>query len=90
MSAWLANVAVALGILLAGIAMVLLLIGLIAYGRLRSGKLLWVSIAFAGFVAQGVLFTLDAYARRAQPEVPALPLVSLAIVLALYFAVLKR
>lgn len=91
-----ANAAVAAGILLAGIAFLLFVTGLVAWRRVGHGRLLWVALAFLGLCAQGVLLAWDAYQRRAeiatQPPVQALlsPLLGLAIVLCLYLAVLKR
>lgn len=90
MSALLANLALAAGILLIGVSALLMVIGLVAYYRLKAGKLLLVAVAFAGFLAQGILYTIEAYRDRADASVPALPLLSLGIVLVLYVAVLKR
>ena len=91
-----ANAAVAAGILLAGISLLLFTVGLIAFARLRHGRLLWVSFAFLGLCAQGVLLTLESYADRATIATQApgqallFPMLGLAIVLCLYLAVLKR
>lgn len=90
MSALLANLAIAFGILLIGVSALLLVVGLVAYYRIKAGKLLLVALAFAGFLVQGILFTLEAYRDRGQADVPALPILSLGIVLVLYLAVLKR
>ncbi len=90
-----ANLAVAVGVLLTGLSLLLLVVGLASYARVRNGKLLWVSLAFLGFAGQGLFFTLDAYARRGElaeslDAMPVLAAVNLAIVAALYLAVLKR
>lgn len=95
MGALQANVAVAVSVTLTGLSVLLLVIGLASYQRVRNAKLLWVSLAFVGFAAKGLYFTLDAYRRRGElaAELDAMPLlaaVDLAIVAALYLAVLKR
>lgn len=94
MGALAANLAVAAGILLAGISLTLFIVGLVAYFRVKHPRLLWVSIAFLGFLAQGVYVAVDAYQRRGElsqswDALPALGLVNLGIVLALYVAVLR-
>lgn len=90
-----ANLAVAVGVLLTGLSLLLLVVGSVSYWRVRNAKLLWVSLAFLGFAGQGLFFTLDAYARRGElarslDAMPALAAVNLGIVVALYLAVLKR
>lgn len=91
-----ANAAVAAGILLAGIALLLCVTGLVAWRRVGHARLLWVALAFLGLCAQGALLAWNAYAHRAdvatQPAVQVLlfPLLGLAVVLCLYLAVLKR
>lgn len=96
MADWAADLAVAAGILLAGIAILLAVLGLVSWRRLRAGRLLWVSAAFAGFAAEGAYLAWLAYERRADVaagtagEFPTLALANLGIVLCLYFAVLKR
>jgi hypothetical protein len=96
MGVWTANLAVASGILLAGIAFLLFVTGLVAWRRVGHARLLWVALAFLGLCAQGALLAWSAYQKRAdiatQPPGQALlsPLLGLAIVLCLYFAVLKR
>ncbi len=95
MGALQANLAVAVGVLLTGLSALLLAVGLVSYSRVRNLKLLWVSAAFLGFAGQGVFFARDAYLRRGElaeslDAIPALAAVNLAIVVALYFAVLKR
>lgn len=95
MGALQANVAVAVSVALTGLSVLLLVIGLASYQRVRNAKLLWVSLAFVGFAAKGLYFTLDAYRRRGElaAELDVMPLlaaVDLAIVAALYLAVLKR
>ncbi len=95
MGALQANAAVAVGVLLTGLSLLLLVVGLTSYLRVRNTKLLWVSAAFLGFAGQGLYFVQDAYARRGElalslDAMPALAAVNLAIVVALYLAVLKR
>jgi hypothetical protein len=96
MGALAANAAVAAGLLLAGIAFLLFVTGLVAWRRLRHGRLLWIALAFLALCAQGVALTVTAYQRRAeiagQPPGEALlfPLLGLLVVLCLYLAVLKR
>lgn len=91
-----ANAAVAAGILLAGIAFLLCVTGLVAWRRVGHGRLLWVALAFLGLCAQGVLLAVQSYRDRAAiaaaPPGEALlfPLLGLAVVLCLYLAVLKR
>ncbi|HUR61179.1 MAG TPA: hypothetical protein VM286_02285 [Candidatus Thermoplasmatota archaeon] len=91
-----ANAAVAAGILLAGIAFLLFVVGAIAYRRVRHARLLWVALAFLALCAQGVLLALEAYARRADVaagspvEALLFPALGLAAALCLYLAVLKR
>lgn len=96
MSAAWANVAVAAGILLSGISLLLCGLGLTSYARIRNGKLLMVGLAFGAFAAQGAYLAWLAYQRRADVaagtagEFPVLTLTSLGIVVLLYMAVLKR
>ncbi len=94
MGAALANLAVGAAILLTGVSAALLVIGLVAYGRTRHLRMLWVSLAFALFVAQGALLGWDAFQRRDEiaggSAFPGLVFVNLGIVIALYLAVLKR
>jgi len=95
MGALQANVAVAVGVALTGLSLLLLVIGLASYQRVRNARLLWVSAAFVGFAAKGLYFTADAYRRRGElaaglDAMTALAAVDLAIVVALYLAVLKR
>ncbi len=90
MSAALANLSIAAAVLLAGIGTMLMLVGWIAYARIRHGRMLWVSVAFGLLAAQGVVAALDAYAARDDPVFPGTTLLSLGVALALYFAVLKR
>lgn len=91
-----ANVAVAAGILLAGLSALLCVLGLLSYARLRHARLLWIALAFAAFAAQGAYLAWLAYERRADVaaqaagEFPILTLGSLVIVVLLYLAVLKR
>jgi hypothetical protein len=92
---WVANLAVGAAVLLGGIATILFVVGLLAYARLRNGKLLWVSIAFLFLAVQGIVLTALAYRDRGaiaggDSSFTGLALVGLGIVLALYFAVLKR
>ncbi|MES2154323.1 MAG: hypothetical protein V4510_04230 [bacterium] len=96
MSGTWANVAVAAAILLAGLSTLLMVLGLVAFARVRSSKLLMIALAFAAFAAQGVYLAWLAYERRADVasgsagEFPVLAVSSLAIVVLLYMAVLKR
>lgn len=91
-----ANLAVGAGILLAGVAVILMLLGLISYSRLRHARLLWVAVAFLGFALEGAYLAWMAYDRRLDVaagtagEFPILAFGNLAIVIALYLAVLKR
>lgn len=96
MSEWMANVAVGASVLLAGLGLLLAAVAWISFARLRSGRLAWVGLAFLGLAGQGIYLTLLSYERRADVaagtagEFPILAVTNLAIVLALYFAVLKR
>ncbi len=85
-----ANVAVGAAVLLAGLSLLLAVVGLIAYRRVRHGRLLWIAVAFAGFFAQGVLLTIQAFEERGETGWPTMTLLNLAIVGALYVAVLRR
>lgn len=91
-----ANVAIAAAILLAGLSLTLFILGAVAATRLRNPKLWFITLAFAGFAAQGVYLALLAWQRRADVaadaagEFPVLAVSSLAIVILLYLGVLKR
>lgn len=90
-----ANLAVGAAVLLGGIATTLFVVGLVAYFRLRHGKLLWVSVAFLFLAVQGIVLACLAYRDRGaiaggDSSFTSLALVGLGIVLALYLAVLKR
>lgn len=90
-----ANAAVAAAIILSGISLLLLAIGVISYTRLRHGRLLWICIAFFVMAVQGAVLTYLSYSDRGaiasgDLALPGLTAVNLGIVLALYFAVLKR
>ncbi len=94
-SEW-ANIAVAAAVLLCGLSLMLCVLGLTAYGRMRNAKLLFVSLAFLGFALQGAYLAWLAYQKRADVaagsagEFPILTVANLAIVTVLYMAVLKR
>lgn len=95
MSALQANLAILVAVLLAGISALLCIVGVMTWRRIGAGKLAWVAVAFGLFAAQGVYLARDAYMRRAAlaegwDALPYLSLTNLAIVLALYVAVLKR
>lgn len=95
MSALGANVAVASAVILSGLSLLLLVVGVVSYTRLRHGRLLWVCVAFLVMAAQGAYLTYLAYRDRAEIaagdlSVATLTLVNLGIVIALYLAVLKR
>jgi hypothetical protein len=92
MSAWQANAAVGAGVLLAGIALLLAVVGLLSWRRVGHGRLLWVAVAFVGLAAQGGYLAWLAYGRRAAlpTELLVLPALGLGVALALYLAVLKR
>lgn len=95
MSALLANLAVAVALLLLGLSLLLAAVGLMTWRRVGHGKLGWVTLAFALFAAQGAYLTRDAYQRRGDlaqgwDVLPYFASVNLLIVLALYLAVLKR
>lgn len=93
---WAANLAVGASVVLAGISALLAFIGFLSYARLRHGRLVWVGLAFTGFAAEGGLLAWWSYQQRVElaagnsPELLVLAVVNLAIVLALYLAVLKR
>ncbi len=90
MSAEIANLSIAAAILLAGVAAALMVVGLVASIRLKHGRMIGVTVAFALLALQGVLAALDAYATRAEPVFPTSTLLSLGVVIALYVAVLNR
>ncbi len=85
-----ANIAVGAGVLLAGLSLLLASVGLLAYRRLGHTRLLWISLAFLGFLVQGILFTVEAVQNRGDQGWPTMTLLNLAIVGALYIAVLRR
>lgn len=90
-----ANVAVAAGIVLSGLSLLLLAIGVITYTRLRHDRLLWVCVAFLVMAGQGIYLTILAYRDRASIadgdlSLASLAFVNLGVVLALYLAVLRR
>lgn len=89
------NLAVAAGVMLAGVSLLLCVVGLVSWRRVRAGRLAWIALAFAGFTLEGILLALNAYATRAQlADAPlwdalGLPGLNLLIVLCLYAAVLR-
>jgi hypothetical protein len=92
---WVANLAVGAAVLLSGVATLLFVVGLVAWLRLRHGRLFWVSVAFLFLAVQGAVLARLAYAGRAEiaagdSSLAGLSVVGLGIVLALYLAVLKR
>jgi drug/metabolite transporter (DMT)-like permease len=90
MSAFLANLSVGIGVTLAGVSILLMVLGLLAYQRLKHGRMLWLAVAFGLFAALGIINAVQAYQTRSNPALPAGPILGLAIVFALYLAVLKR
>jgi len=91
-----ANVAMGAAVLLTGLSLLLSVVGLVSWSRLRHPRLLWVSVAFALFAAQGVYLAERAYAARAEIQaagldglLPTVTFLDLAIVLALYLAAWK-
>lgn len=91
-----ANLAVGCAVALAGIALLLAVVGAVAYGRLRTARLLWVALAFLLLAVEGGALAWQAYAQRAaiqaggSPELLLLSVGNLAVVACLYLAVLKR
>ncbi len=91
-----ADLAVGASLLLAGLSLMLAVVGWISAARLKSGRLAWVAIAFTGFAAEGTYLTQLAWDRRSDVaagtagEFPVLAIANLGIVIALYFSVLKR
>ncbi len=73
-------------------SLVLLLIAGISYNRTRNNRLLFVTIAFALFFAKGVLLTIGLYAPQVfeAREDPAIILVDIMLLLAMYFGVLRK
>lgn len=95
MSAWFANVAIAAAVILLGVSLLLFSVGVLSYWRLRHGRLLWVAIGFLFMAVQGAVLSTLAYRDRGlisdgDISWPALAFVNLAIVIALYLAVLKQ
>lgn len=95
MSALAANLAVGAAVVLSGLSILLLVVGVVSYTRMRHGRLFWVCVAFAVMAAQGIYLTFLAYRDRAaisggEMSLTALTVVNLGIVIALYLAVLKR
>lgn len=95
MSAILANVAVGAAVLLTGVSLLLTTLGALSWRRLRHGRLLWITLAFAMFTAKGAYLTERAYQTRGElgggleAVLPTVVLADLAIVLALYLAAWK-
>ncbi len=95
MSAIHANLAVLVAVLLCGLSLLLAAIGTLTWRRVGSGKLGWVAAAFALFALEGGFLIRDFVQRRLElsqswDALPWLALGNLAIVFALYMAVLKR
>ena len=95
MSDVLANLAVAAGVGYAGVALLLCIVGTASYVRLRSARLLWVSIALGVMAVQGAVLARQAYADRAaiaagEAGFPFATLLGLGAAAAMYLAVLKR
>jgi hypothetical protein len=92
---WIANLAVGAAVLLCGVSALLFVVGLVAWSRLRHGRLLWVAFAFLLMAVQGVVLANLAYSQRAAiaaggSSLTGLAVVGLGVVLALYLAVMKR
>ena len=90
-----ANLAVAAAVVLTGISVLLLAVGAVSYARLRHGRLLGICVAFLVMAVQGVVLAVLSYRQRGaiadgELALPGLSAMNLAIVLALYVAVLKR
>jgi len=91
-----ANLTMAGAVLLTGLSALLLLVGATSYARMRAPRLLWVSLAFAGFLVQGVYLTMLAYRDRgavATGSAGALPVIitlDVVILALLYLAAVKR
>lgn len=90
-----ANLAVGAAVLFGGVAALLFVVGLVSWMRLRHQRLVWVGLAFLLLAVQGVLLATLAYKDRSaieagDPSFTSLSLIGLGIVLALYFAVMKR
>lgn len=91
MSDAMANLAVGSAVLLAGVSLILAVVGFLAYRRVQHGRLAWIALAFLGFTFQGVYLAWTAYQERGEIDsFPVLPVLNLLIVVALYLAVLKR
>lgn len=96
MSVWIPNVAVGAAVLLAGVSLLLAVVGFLSFLRVRHARLLWIALAFVGFLVQGLLMAWNAYLARAElagtggVQSLALPIVDLVTVLLLYVAVMKR
>jgi hypothetical protein len=96
MSATTANVAMAGAVILTGLAFLLAVVGAFSYSRTKAPRLVWVTLAFLGFVAQGFYLAMIAYRDRGDiaagqgGPVPTIIALDLAIVAFLYLAVLKR
>ncbi len=95
MSAIHANLAVLVAVLLCGLSLLLAGVGVLTWRRVGSPKLGWVAGAFALFAVEGGFLVRDFYVRRLElaqqwDALPWLAVGNLAIVFALYMAVLKR
>lgn len=95
MAAFLAQFAITCAILLAGISLILLVVASFSYARLKGARLLAIAVAFALSLVQGILLIRLAYTERGAiadgaASIPLLAAVSLAMVMAIYLAVLKR
>ena len=93
MSAFVANLAVAAGILLCGVAAILALVGVVSYRRLGAPRLLWIAIALVLLAVQGAFLAAEAFRLRGEAASGPFPfpiLLGLAAALALYTSVVKR
>ncbi len=95
MSALHANLAVLVAVLLCGMSLLLAIVGVLTWRRVGAGKLAWVALAFGLFAVEGAFLIQDFVQRRLELSqewgtLPWLALGNLAIVFALYMAVLKR
>ena len=94
MGALAANAAVAVAILLTGLAGLLAFVAVTAYRRIGHARLLGIAVAFLAFAGKGAWFVQDFWDRRGElasswDALPWLATLDLGIVLAFYLAVLK-
>lgn len=74
-----------LSILMIGFSILLLIVSIAAFVKIRSYKFLFISIAFIGFFIQGLMLVLEIISQNQIAY-----FIDIMILLCLYFAVVKK